>query len=272
MKISQPATILAYLPLYIAIKGTGHEIVTYDSPKNAIEATVKGETDISIGDPFMFDYMDYEKVVIFAGFAKGVFHSLVTFDPFIKEASKKDLQGKTIVAYPEPSTSFFLCKRLKEGYLLDSIIQTPFNTELGPLLTQEADLAIVLEPNTTYALKNGAKELIDFSKEKAVMTGFCTTKKYLAKNKKELREFLALMKKGFGIFQADEKLTLETAKKYFPLVNEKILAEAINKIRNAGIYCLDFKFSEKEIVEGMKMRQIILPLQKVKKFIVTPFI
>ena len=174
MRIAQPSRLLGYLPLYIAVEGTEHDLLTCDTADKAIEAVAAGQADLSIGDPFMFEYVDYAAgdLVIVAGFAKRVFHSLVTFSPFISAANEKELAGKTLVCYPEPSTAFFIARNLKAKYKLGNLLQTPFNTELGPLLTQEADAAIVMEPNTAYALKNGAKELINFATMEAVMTGF----------------------------------------------------------------------------------------------------
>ncbi|MDO8553646.1 MAG: hypothetical protein Q7S22_02470 [Candidatus Micrarchaeota archaeon] len=269
MRIAQPSKILAYLPVYIAIEGKNHEMFTYDDPLESIRAAVKGEVEMSMGDPFLFDYIDYneENIVIFAGFIKRVFHSLITFNPFVKTADKKELEGKTIVSYPEPSTSFFLSRRLKQQLKFGNIIQTPFNTELGPLLTQEADAAIVLEPNTTYAIRNGARELLDFSKQEMVMTGFCTTLPYYRKHLKELKKFLEEVKIGIELFENDEETTLRVAKKYFPLVEELILTESIEKLRNAKIYCKDFKFNDNEIKEGIKMRDISIPYAQVKKYI-----
>lgn len=272
MRIAQPAKLLVYLPLYIALEGSDHELLSYDNAKAAIEAVSKGEADISIGDPFMFDYLDYETagILLFAGFARKVFHSLITFNPFIHAATKKYLAGKTIVSYPEPSTAFFLCKNLKKEYLLGNIVETPFNTELGPLLTQEADIAMVTEPNTTYALRNGAKELINFSSIEMVMTGFCAKKGYCENNTKKLRSFLDLVREGIASFHTDEALTLRVAKKYFPLINEAILAAAIHNLREMNLYCSNFQFTERDIQEGIRVRHISLSPEKVKKFIVYP--
>lgn len=269
MRIAQPAKLLAYLPLYLAIEESDYELLSYDNAKSAIEAVSKGEADISIGDPFMFNYLNYERlgILLFAGFARKVFHSLIAFNPFIHAATKKYLAGKTIVSYPEPSTAFFLCKNLKKEYRLGNIMETPFNTELGPLLTQEADVAIVTEPNTTYALRNGAKELINFSSTEMVMTGLCVTKPYYEKNMKKLRSFLDTLQKGIESFHANESLTLVIAKKYFPLVDEAILVEAIHNLREMRLYCDDFRFTERDIQEGVRIRQISLPLEKIKKYI-----
>ena len=220
MRIAQPSEILGYLPLY----ALGHDIVTYDRPRNAIEAVVKSQADLCIGDPFLFDYYDYDKndIVIIAGFSNRIFHSLITFDPFL---DSKNLKGRTIVSYPEPSTSFFLSRNLKKEKKLGAMIQTPFNTELGPLLTQEADMAIVLEPNLTYALKNGAREIMDFSKKKAVMTGIMTTRHNYEKNRKEIEIFLADIRESIKKICSDEEYAYGIAKKNFPMVEEEVLRQ-----------------------------------------------
>lgn len=262
MRIAQPSTILGYLPLYIM---QGNEIITYDTAQKAIEAINIGECDISIGDPFMMNYIDYEKknIIIIAGFSNKVFHSVLTFDPFI---SIKNMKGKTIVSYPEPSTSFFLAKKLKKEFALGKILETPFNTELSPLLTQEADLAIVLEPNATSALKNGARMLKDFSNTKAVMTGLCTTKNFYEKNKKEIEEFLKQLKTSIKDFLSDDNI-LQKAGKYFPLHDKEVLADAIERLRKEDIYCENLKFTDEEIIKGLELRNINMNVEEAKRYI-----
>lgn len=241
MIIAQPGIVLAYLPLYLAVEGTEHELITCNGPLEAIQTIIKNQADMMIGDPFIFDYVDYEKhgLKLIAGFANKVFHSLITFDPFLK-----DLSGKTIVTYPRPSTAYFLYRYDKKRLGFGPDIQTPFNTELGPLLTQEADAAIVLEPNTSYALANGARVLKDYSHIKAVMTG-CVAKKNVK---------LPDLKKGIYVFLNDKKRTLEVAKKYFPLVQEDILTKAIENLRSINPYCT--RFDEEDIITGKKIRKI----------------
>ena len=269
MRIAQPSTVLAFLPLYIAIENSEHEVLTFGDPKAAIEAVVKKQADLAIGDPFIFDYLNYEenKVIIVAGLIRKITFTLITFNPFIQEATKKTFSGKIIVSYPEPSTTFFLARKLKDEYKFAAIIETPFNTELRPLLTQEADLAIVIEPNTTYAIRNGARKLLDFFDTIAVLTGFSTTKNFAIKKQKELKELFAKVKYGVQKFYSDENLTLLIAKKYFPMVEESVLREAIANLRKSQVYCPDLQFTDEEIKAGLELRRINLPLKKVKEFI-----
>lgn len=270
MKIAQPATIFVYIPLYLGIEGTEHTLTSYGTADKAIAAVSKGEADISIGDPFMFNYLNYKEkdVVIIAAFIRRVLHSLITFNPFLQRADEATLQGKSIVCYPEPSTSFFLAQQLKKKYELGELLQTPFNTELGPLLTEEADVAVVLEPNATYALHNGAKELLDFSREAAVTTGFCMHRPQYMKKKKEVQAFLSLVKKGIDIFKEDPTKTESVAQKYFPLVHPTILKAALARIRNRDYYCEDFTFTDEEIERGLALRDIDLSVKEARKLFI----
>ena len=269
MKIAQPTTMLSYLPMYIAAEGKKYEIQSYDLPSKAIEATVKGEADIAIGDPLLFSYYDFDRnnIRIFSGFINKIFISLVTFSPFISHATKKELSEKTLVTYPEPSTAFFLSKVLAEEYSLKNIIQTPFNTEIGALMTQEADIGLMMEPNIQYSLKNGAKELINFLEWKpSVMTSFQTTSEIMRGKGKEISQFKNDILSGIETFGKDEEKTLEVAKKYFPLAEEGILKAAISKLRKNNIYCEGLKFKEAEIQRGLEMRQIKMPLGRALEY------
>lgn len=100
-----------------------------------------------------------------------------------------------------------------------------------------------------------------------VMTGFCATKPYYVNNTKKLRSFLDMLQKGIELFHTNETIALTVAKKYFPLVNEAILAEAISNLRKMDLYCKNFRFTEQDIREGLRVRHIPFSLEKIKKFI-----
>lgn len=141
--------------------------------------------------------------------------------------------------------------------------QAPEQERLGQ---KKEDLAIVVEPNTTYALRNGAKELADFSKEEAVMTGFCMTREGYRKQRKELAGLLRNITEGLLVFDKDPAQALRVARHYFPLVEESVLAEAIGNIQKRNIYCTDFRFSDKEIEAGLRMRQLKMTLMQAKRY------
>jgi ABC-type nitrate/sulfonate/bicarbonate transport system substrate-binding protein len=269
LRIAQPSDVLLYLPLYLALEGTGHEVLSYGSPKAALEAVAQGEADLAVGDPFLFNYIDYtaNDLAIIAGFARKLAHTVITFNPFITEAAPAQLRGRTIVCYPEPSTSFFIARNLKEEYDLAGLLPTPFNTELGPLLTQEADLAVVIEPNTTYALRNRARALIDLMDTPAVLTGFCAARSFAAKRKQALAAFLETVRKGIEIFNADPGRALGLARRRFPLVDEQTLGEALGRIRKADIYCRDLRFSDDDVAAGRRVRQIAMPIERMRRFL-----
>ncbi len=267
MRIAQPSNLLIYLPLYIAIEGSDQQILSFGTAKAAIEAVVKGQADIAIGDPFLFDYFDYSanNIQIVAGFVRKICHAVITFNPFMTEAAKKMLTGKVVVSYPEPSTSFFIARNLKDQFALSGILETSFNTELGPLLTQEADLAVVIEPNLTYALANGAKIIIDLTKSPAVLTGLFTTKEILKNQKKEINELLQLLQKGIQLFEKDQELSFRIAKKYFPIIEDSILVAAIKNIKTAQTFCQNLQFTDEEITAGLELRRIKMSTRAVKQ-------
>lgn len=239
MIIAQPDNILIYLPLYIAKEELGFKLLNCGNDDSVIEAVKEGRADISVGDPMMFGEVDFGDVKLISGFINKALLNIITFNQFLD-----DLKGKVLVTYSQPSTSYNLSKRLadKMGLLL---IETPFNTELGPLLTQEADAALILEPNYSQAMRNGARSLLSLSDEPFAFTGFTS--------KKKQPKFLSALKKAIKIFYEDDVKTLEIAKKYFPLDNEDLM-NAIKNIRSLKPYSL--KFSKKEIENALKLRGI----------------
>ena len=65
----------------------------------------------------------------------------------------------------------------------------------------------------------------------------------------------------------DTEATLRIAKKYFPLTDSVILAEAIANLRQADIYCRELRFTDDEIREGIKLRNLSLSFEQVKRFL-----
>ena len=59
MIIAQPGKILAYLPLYMSCPGC--TFMTFDGPLDCLDAVAKGQVDMAIGEPFLFDHIDFEK-------------------------------------------------------------------------------------------------------------------------------------------------------------------------------------------------------------------
>jgi ABC-type nitrate/sulfonate/bicarbonate transport system substrate-binding protein len=228
--------ILGYLPVYIAREFYPFEILNCNNDDQSINAVIEGRADISMSDPFMFNEIDYKNVKVISGFIKKPLLYLITFNPFLK-----DLNKKILVTYPKPSTTFLFASKLSKENDLD-LIETPFNTELGPLLTQEADAGLVIEPNYSQAVLNGAITLDSFDIPFA-FTGFCS--------KKPCKDFLRAVGKGIEIFKNDPVETLRVAKKYFHL-DEDILKLAIDRFRSNEIYGL--KFSSEEIKNAFALR------------------
>ncbi|MFH1770620.1 MAG: hypothetical protein ABH828_03620 [archaeon] len=246
--IAQPDMMLGYLPIYITKEFYDFEILNTGNDDSAVKAVVEGRADLSLGDPFMFNQVDYGKVKVMKGFIKRPFLWLITFNPFLKS-----IKNKILVTLPEPSTTYHYALKLQKEYNL-KLFETPFSTELGPLLTQEADICLANEPAYTQAVMNGAITLQSFVSEKFAFTGFCSTK--------DQPEFFKHLKKAMDIFYKDEEKTLEIAKKYFSL-NEEILKKAINNLRVAKIY--DFNFTKEEIDNALTLKG--LKYETFKKFI-----
>ena len=237
MIIAQPDNLLIYLPLYIAKEELGFELINCGNDDKVIEAVKEGRADISVGDPLMFGTVDYGQTKLFAAFINKPLLNVITFNQFFD-----NLQGKTMVTYPKPSTSYMLSERLARQYDL-TLIETPFNTELGPLLTQEADVAIILEPNYAQATRNRARTILTLSDEGFAFTGFTS--------KKKQPDFQKALRKGIDVFYENDELTLSIAKKYFSLCDEDLMI-AINNIRKLKPYSL--KFTKKEVQNALNLR------------------
>lgn len=239
---------LGYLPLYITKESYNFEILNTGNDDSAIRAVVEKRADISVSDPIMFSYVDYEQVRIVKAFINKPFLWLITFNPFLK-----DIKNKTLVTFPEPSTTYHFAKKLQKENKL-KLFQTSFNTELGPLLTQEADISLVNEPNFTQAMMNGAHLIESFINKPFAFTGFCSEKNH--------ETFFKELERGIKIFYEDEEQTLKIAKKYFAL-KEEVLKKAIQNLRKARIY--NTEFTKQEIEEALKLKGI--KYAEVKKYI-----
>lgn len=240
MIVAQPDVILGYLPLYIAKElFYDFQLLNTGNDDSAILAVKEERADISVGDPIMFPYVDYGKLKIVAGFITKGFNTLITFNPFLH-----DIKGKTIVTYPHPSTTWHFAEALAKEYDL-TLIERPFNAELGPLLTQEADAGFILEPNQTLAMRNKARVLKSYFEESFAFTGFVGTKKD--------KKFFLAIQQAIDVFNNDAAKTLAIAKKYFSL-DEDILAEAIEHYRQADMYRL--LFTDKELENAFTLKGI----------------
>jgi len=142
---------------------------------------------------------------------------------------------------------------LKKKYGLGNVLETPFNTELGPLVTQEAEVALVIEPNTTYALQNGARVLVDFTKP-AALTAFFTIKKNAKTQKKELQKLLTAIRAQIPL---DQDRAIRIAEKYFPGSDEAILRTAIKNICESDSYCPRLQFTKEELEYGLLLRGFV---------------
>ena len=272
MRIGQPAYILPYLPIYMTIDELDYEVHTYDTPKDVLVGLSKNEIDLSIGDPFLQNYFDFKKnhINIFCDLISKSPISLITFNPFIKDFSKKMLNGKTLITFLNPSTSYFIGQSLKTQFKLGEIITTQFNTEFGFLISQEVDIALSFEPNITYAIENGANELYDFSQDNNATTSITINNKNKL-DKNELKKFKDKLIKNIERFYSDEEYTLEIAKKYFGLIDTKILIKAINKLRSQKIYCNNLKFEKSEIENTINSRKLELTVNDFEKLYLNNF-
>ena len=126
------------------------------------------------------------------------------------------------------------------------------------------DIALSSEPNITYAIENGANELYDFSQDNNATTSITINNKNKL-DKNELKKFKDKLIKNIERFYSDEEYTLEIAKKYFGLIDTKILIKAINKLRSQKIYCNNLKFEKSEIENTINSRKLELSVVEFQK-------
>jgi NitT/TauT family transport system substrate-binding protein len=176
---------LGYINLYVGMhagifekNGLKMNVTAAGGDTQTFAAVLCGSADFAIGDATMVQ-MSREAggpgvvvgTVVQRAHYFGVSKNL---EPI---SDPKQFKGLTIVTSPEPNTNFSVAKRMLENAGLKigqdaTILQVNPGTEIGAMLSGQADMAIAYQPSVASAVAQGAKVVFDFSN---YIGPFCNT-------------------------------------------------------------------------------------------------
>lgn len=251
VRISQFNYTLFYLPIYIAKeKGFFPFEIVFENRNNddlPVEDVVKKRAEFSLGDPVMSAYEKYSDAITIGMIVKQLPNYLISLNPLAKEITLKDLKGKRVGCYAKNTTTHKMLAYLlkKEGLNIEKdveLVELQHHRELGPLISDEADYCIVMEPVLSQAIANGAKVVYSFMESLPAMavSGFTCR---VDQDPQLVKVFLFGVQKGIDTLK-NKKEVLRIARAYFPDIEERALENAYVHLR-AKVWTSTLEINEK---------------------------
>jgi NitT/TauT family transport system substrate-binding protein len=244
--INEAVRTLLYIPLYHAQErgyfkeeGLDVEIVTGGTATVSFAAMLSGEAHFSQADP-MYVPISREKggrTKVVAQVVARIAVWAVARDPEITALTAENLRGKTISTHPAPMTAYTYTIQLLEQFGLDpnkdvTIINSKPGTELAPLFANQADIAMTLEPGASQAIAEGAHIVHSFPEALGdqVFTALMTTEDYIESNRTVVEKLVRCYQKSLDDLRRNPEGAVDTAKAYFPEVQDAVLIAAISRM------------------------------------------
>ncbi len=167
----------------------------------------------------------------------------------------------TVVTYPEPNTAYVVQRDLvtKAGLKLgrDSfIVQATFGTELGPVETGKAQIAVSIEPTISQAVSQGAH--VSFSYPEAwgpfLLTGLMTTEDYASKKPEVVQGFVNAFERALRLIHQNPEAAILIGQKYFPEVRQEIIRAAVKRLTDENVFPEHAKVSSDSWKAAIKLR------------------
>ncbi len=236
--------ILIYLPLYVALDGNffrreGLDVhIQYSGNDDQVFATVaSGAAQFGVGDP-SFTAISREK-----GGKGRLIASLVTSLTNWGVAKKlsianisepSQLNGQRITSFPPPSTTYTVLSALKSENKLSKLTIVPvvFGGELAALEHGTADIAILLEPQTSLAESKGYRVIWSLAKLYGpfLLTGVSTTDDVIARNPGVIQSFVNGLQKAIEFIRSNRQGTVDFIASSFPNLPTATLDAAVGRL------------------------------------------
>lgn len=251
--IHQAAKTLLYLPLYVAVdqgylrdEGIEVRIVTAGGDSQAFAALASGQAQFAQGDP-TFVAISHEKGgpgIVIASVLDRVAFWGVSFEKKIAPFTDPKLfKGLTVVTYPEPNTAYVVQKGLlnKAGLRLgtdSNILQSTFGTELGPLQSGKAQVAMSIEPTISQAVSQGAQVVFSFPNAWGpfLLTGLMTTEDFATKNPRVVQGFVNAYERALRLIRQNPEAAFAIGQKYFPEVSGQLIQTAVRRLASENVF------------------------------------
>jgi NitT/TauT family transport system substrate-binding protein len=247
--VAQFGHVFLYLPLYVAVdkgffkeQGLDVKLISTGGDEKTFTAVLSGNAQFGVSDP-VFAAIARErgqggKVV--ASIVRGVPFWVVSFDNKLKAFDNASgFAGHRIATYTAPSTSYAVMKSIlaNNRHPVDAkLVQGAFGTLLALLKTNQADMALDIEPIVSIATNQGAHIVYSPASKlgEFAFTGLTVSDTFHAKHPDRIQAAVNALAKSMKFIEQDFSGTLEVAKKEFPEVPEPALREALKRLIKEG--------------------------------------
>jgi|GEM_PF-139429 len=236
--------ILIYAPLYVAMdggyfakEGLDVELVYSGNDDQVFATVISGAAQFGVGDP-AFTAISREKGgegKVIAALVGRVANWAVTKNPNIPPfTDPQKLDGMRITSFPSPSTTFTILSGLQKDLNLSKmeIKQLAFGTEQAALERNEADLAIMLEPNASVAESQGFRVVWSLAKYYGgfALTGVTATDSFIKKDPETVQRFVNGLQAALTFCATSPEAAAKSLEKNFPTLQPEIVRAAMKRM------------------------------------------
>lgn len=267
--IAQYGHIFLYMPIYVAQRkdffkkhGLDVKLVSTGGDEKTFTAVVTGNAQFGVSDPTFVaiarEHGQSGKVV--AAVVRGVPFWIVAMKKEIAVFNKpEDFEGHRCAAFTAPSTSYAVMKKiLADGKTKKaSIVQGAFGTLPALLKSDQADLALEIEPTVSILVGEGAHvvyspkdQLGDFA-----FTGLEVSDKFAKEHPEQIKACVAALTEAMEFIHKDFDGAVEVAKQEFPDVKPEIVKDALARLRDSGTIPQDPTLPKTAWDSAIKMRK-----------------
>ncbi len=243
IKVAQFADVFLYMPLYIAKdkgffqqQGLDVDIVSTGGDDKTYAAVISGDAQFGIADPTFVAIARAkgQNGQVVASIVNGVPFWGVTKNTSIPQITDpKMLNGYSVATFPAPSTAFTLQEDMfKRAGLRPNIKQAAFGTLLAQLDSNQADIALELEPNVSTAVKQGAKVIYSMPEMYGdfAITGVSVSEEMVNKHPDQIQKFVTAIEQSLRYAREHTNEVIELAAKRFPSLDKEVIAQALKRI------------------------------------------
>jgi len=246
--IAQFGHVFLYMPLYVAMEkgffkkhGLDVKLVSTGGDEKTFTAVTTGNAQFGVADPTFTaiarEHGQGGKVV--ASIVRGVPFWIVALKPGIRPfASTKQLDGYRCAAYTAPSTSYAVMKKLLADAHADKaqIVQGAFGTMPALLKSDQADVAIEIEPTVSVLIGEGGR--VVYSPQQALgdfaFTGLEVSDRFAKEHPEQIKACVASLAEAMQYIHSDFDGALAVAQKEFPEVKPAVVKDALTRLRESG--------------------------------------
>ena len=276
--VSQAFQSLLYLPFYVAMdkgffkkEGLDVEKQTAGSPSVALASVISGSADFSIHGP------EWTAIAISKGAPLQIVSNVVNraavwiaAQPGFKYSSVENLKGETISTGMMPTTSTSLFIKLMKEKGIDpnkdlKMIQVQIGSEIGPLLANQAKVAVMYEPGLDQAVSKGMNVIFGFPKMYGPYAfSSVTTKKNTDPD--AIQRFVNGMELAMRYITTDPEGATKIAQAEFPTLDPKVVESAVKRMIADSVYPKSVATTVDAFDTGMKTQVYLGNLKEVPAY------